>query len=429
MNSIAKELNEVLQGTAAAGLLSGMGKEMFFPKGIVAQSAEAGQKAKKYNATVGMATSRGVPLHLDSIQQEFPGIESGAIFPYAPTAGDPKLRSIWKDEMVRKNPGLQGKDFSLPVVTAGLTHGVAIVADLFLDAGDTIIVPDMFWGNYRLIFEVRRGAKIRTFPFFSESGALNLEGLEETISSTPGEKVMLIVNFPNNPTGYSPTDAEARALADLLTKTAEAGKKVLVMTDDAYFGLFYEEGTCTESLFSYLADAHENLLAIKGDAATKEELVWGFRVGFLTFAAKGMTGVHYEALVKKTMGAIRSSVSNCSRPAQTLLLKGMSSGTYAAEKEAAFATLLERYRAVKQVLALYADNQLLKPLPFNSGYFMAFVCQGDAEALRLHLLDTYAIGTISIGDSYLRIAYSSVDIEDIEDLFRTLYKAAEEAWN
>ncbi|MCK5156261.1 MAG: aminotransferase class I/II-fold pyridoxal phosphate-dependent enzyme [Spirochaetales bacterium] len=428
MNAIAKELNEILKGTAAAELLSGMGREMFFPKGIVAQSAEAKQKAHTYNATVGMATQQGDPLYLPSIHKKFNGLNCGDIFPYAPTPGDPKLRQLWKKEMIRKNPALTGTDISLPLVTAGLTHGVSIIADLFLDSGDTIIVPDMFWGNYRLIFEVRRQAEIAAFSFFTEEGTLNIDALSELLDRISSKKIVLIVNFPNNPTGYSPTVGEAEALTALLVKNAEAGKKILIMTDDAYFGLFYEEGTCTQSLFAYLADAHENILAVKGDAATKEELVWGFRVGFLTYGGKGMTENQYDALIKKTMGAIRSSVSNCSRPAQTLLLHGMASGSYSGEKEAAFTLLSARYQEVKKVLSKYTDNPLLRPMPFNSGYFMAFTCSGSAEDLRVYLLEKYGIGTISIQDTYLRIAYSSVDVENIEDLYNTLYKAAQEVW-
>lgn len=428
MNAIAKELNEVLSGSAAGALLSELGREMFFPKGIVAQSAEAGTKAKRNNATVGMATSKGNPLFLKSIQKEFTSIESSSVYPYAPTAGDPALRDVWKKEMIRKNPSLEGKSISLPIVTAGLTHGVAVIGDLFLDEGDTIIIPDMFWGNYRLIFETRRKANIATFSFFTENGGLNTQGLRELIASIDRDRIMLIVNFPNNPTGFSPTNEEAAELTALLTETADSGKKLLIMTDDAYFGLFYEKGICTESLFAYLADAHENILAVKGDAATKEELVWGFRVGFLTFGGKGMSDAMYDALVKKIMGAIRSSVSNCSRPAQTLLLKGMESGTYEEEKNEAFSILSKRYTEVKKVLSRFSGNELLKPLPFNSGYFMAFKCSGSAETLRVHLLDAYGIGTISIQDAFLRIAYSSVDIEQIDDVYTTLYKAAEEAW-
>ena len=433
MNPIAKELNETLHGTIVDALLSDMGKEMFFPKGIVAQSAEASQKATRYNATVGMATQHGEAICLPSIQHEFSHLSVNDVFPYAPTAGVMDLRRVWKQEMYTKNPTMAGKETSLPVVTAGLTHGISVTADLFLSEGDTILVPDMFWGNYNLIFGVRRKAKVVSFPFFTEQGGFNLEALSRAIDKVPSAKVALILNFPNNPTGYTPTVSETQGLVDLLVQYASGSngkeaKKLLVITDDAYFGLFFEEDTCKESVFAYLADAHENILAVKGDAATKEELVWGFRVGFLTYASKGLTATQYEALVKKTMGAVRSSVSNCSKPAQTLLLKGMTSGTYHAEKQAAFDIMITRYRKVKEVLSAYEDNTALRPLPFNSGYFMAFVCEGNAEALRLHLLDTYQIGTISIQEKYLRIAFSSVDVEDIEDLFALVYQAAGEVW-
>ena len=55
MKELAIELNESLKGTCVYDLLGTKGMNMYFPKGIVAQSAEAGEKAKRYNATVGLA--------------------------------------------------------------------------------------------------------------------------------------------------------------------------------------------------------------------------------------------------------------------------------------------------------------------------------------------------------------------------------------
>ncbi len=429
MNTIARELNEILKNTMAGSLLSDLGRRMYFPKGIVAQSAEAKEKATKFNATVGMAKKNNEPLYLPSIFTKIQGIAAHNIFSYAPTAGDPALRTAWKKEMLKKNPSLAGKEISLPIVTSGMTHGILMAADLFLDKGDTVIVPDMFWGNYHLIFEERREADIVSFPFFSEEGVLNLEALEQAIIATAGDKVALLLNFPNNPTGYSPSEDEVEAIVAILLKYAKSGKHILVLTDDAYFGLFYEEETYTESLFAPLANLHENILAIKLDGATKEDFVWGFRVGFLTYGGKGLTAEQYAALIQKTMGAIRSSVSNCSRPAQTLLLQGMMSSTYEQEKQAAFSILKARYSKVKEILALYADQDTLIPLPFNSGYFMAFLCKGDAEALRIHLLENYGIGAIAIQRKYLRIAFSSIDLPVIAELFKMLFQAADDLWS
>ena len=49
-------------------------------------------------------------------------------------------------------PLLKGKHFSQPIVTSAITHGLALVGDLFVDEGDVIVLPDKLWGNYRLIF-------------------------------------------------------------------------------------------------------------------------------------------------------------------------------------------------------------------------------------------------------------------------------------
>ena len=428
MNPLAKELNDVLAGSLADELLSDYGRRMYFPKGIISQSAEAKQKAHKYNATIGIATEGGSAMCIPSIYAEFTGeLSKNDVFPYAPTAGDLALRKAWLEEMIKKNPSMKGKKTSLPVVTGGLTHAISLAASLFLDKDESIIVPDMYWGNYNLVFTEQREAKQVSFPLFVD-GKLNITGLSDTIDAIEGPHVSMILNFPNNPTGYTPTNAEMDEIVAMLRGKAEAGRKLLVFTDDAYFGLFFEEDVCRESLFAKLCDIHENILAIKGDAATKEEMVWGFRVGFITYNSKGMTDAQYEALVKKSMGAIRGNVSSCSKPAQTILLKGMQSTTYHKEKEEGIKLIGERYRLMKQVLAKYAGNTNLIPLPFNSGYFLSFICAGDAEALRTYLLEKYEVGTISIKNTYLRLAFSSTDLHEIEDLVRIVYQAAEEVF-
>ena len=428
MNPIAQELNEILKGTTAERLLSDFGTRYFFPKGILTQSAEAKQKAHTYNATVGMATDGKKPLYLKSIQRLITGLTEEEIFPYAPGGGLPALREQWLKEMEKKNPSLSGKTVSQPIVTSGLTHGIMLAADLFVDPGDEVVVPNMFWGNYRLIFEERKQASLRMFPFFDEEDGLNLEGFETALREARGTKKVFILNFPNNPTGYSPREGEAEAIVAMIAKLADEGNDILCIIDDAYFGLFYEKETCKESLFGRLADIHERVLAVKVDGATKEELAWGFRVGLITYGAKGMNNDQYLALEKKTMGAVRSSISNANRMAQSLILKALGDENYQAEKNAVYRTLHTRYLKVREVIAANADSPYLTALPFNSGYFMTFHCKGDAEKLRVRLLEEYGIGTISIQNTYLRIAFSSVAEDTIEDLYQKIYRAAGEVF-
>ena len=120
----------------------------------------------------------------------------------------------------------------------------------------------------------------------------------------------------------------------MLREAAEAGRNLVVVADDAYFGLFYGDDVAQESLFARLAGCHERLLAVKADGATKEEFVWGFRMGMLTFAshARHSDETFYQALEKKAAGAIRSAVSSCSHVAQSVLLKAMAGESIAAER-------------------------------------------------------------------------------------------------
>jgi aspartate/methionine/tyrosine aminotransferase len=423
MNELAEELNRALAGTVVDALLSDYGRRIYFPRGIVAQAAEAKKQAHRLNATIGIATRAGQAMHLSSIRDRFQGLSPNEIFAYAPTAGSPGLREAWKEQMLAKNPALAGKPVSLPAVVAGLTHGISVAAELFAAPGDTVLMPDLCWDNYRLIFEERQECRVRSFPFFSPQGGLDAEGLRGELEALGTAKALLLLNFPNNPTGYSPSREEAIALREVLAGRARAGQKILAIFDDAYFGLFYEDSTYRQSLFSEAADLHENLLAVKVDGPTKEDLVWGFRVGFLTFAARGLSERHQEALGQKIMGAIRASVSNCSQPAQSLLLQAMRDPGYQAQKREAFAVLEGRYRKARELAARAPAG--LRALPFNSGYFMTFeLGQGLAERLRRTLLQEHGVGTIALADRYLRVAYSSVDEERLEELYSTIFQAA-----
>ncbi|UOD35404.1 aminotransferase class I/II-fold pyridoxal phosphate-dependent enzyme [Deferribacteraceae bacterium V6Fe1] len=432
MNPIALELNELIkkENPKVYEMLSDLGKNLFMPKGILTQSAEAKEKAYKFNATIGTATENGKPMYLDCIYEGLNSYDPKDLFPYAPATGKPELRAKWKEKMLKENPTMQGKYISTPIVTNALTHGLSIVADLFLDNGDYVVMPDMFWGNYRLTFSVRRGAEISTFNTFTEDGKFDVDALLAKVKecSTLKDKVVIILNFPNNPAGYMPTLDEGEKIAKGLIEIANAGTKLVVVTDDAYFGLFYED-SMTESLFGYLAGQSDNLLAVKLDGATKEEYVWGFRVGFITFGSTNNTPQVnlLTALEKKVAGLIRGTISNCPHPSQTFVLKALEHPNFYADKQKKYEIMKARGLKVKEVLNNTDYSDEFTYYPFNSGYFMCLKLKNvDAEKLRVHLLDKYGVGTISVNKTDLRIAFSCIEVEQVQELFDIIYKGCKD---
>lgn len=420
----AEELNKVIKKASphVFNLLSRRGREIYFPKaGILTQSAEA--KSSKINATIGIAVDdNGKPLCLNSIAENV-NLLPQDVFNYSPSYGRAGLRQKWKEMLYAKNSLLKGKKISTPVVCNALTHGLSIAAYLFADENDSIIVPDLFWENYTLIFGNTYGARLEAFEFFKKN-KFNLDGLRKKLNEN-GKKKILLLNFPNNPAGYTPTEKEAYAIADIIRKAAE-NSEIVVIIDDAYLGLVYKEGIFKESIFELFADMHEKILAVKIDGISKEDYAWGLRVGFITFAAKNCSESVYSSLESKAAGAVRATISNAPNISQSLALKAYNSKSYAAEKKKNFQLLKSRFEEVEKVLANNLEyKKHFAALPFNSGYFMCIKVKGDTDKIRRLLIEKYSTGVIS-SNSIMRIAFSSVKKDIIPKLFENIYNACQE---
>ena len=429
MNKLAIGLNKTLG--EAVGFLSSEGRRLYFPYGgILGQGGEA--KGCDINATIGMAFEEdGSPLVMKCFEKSC-ALDKRA-FLYAGSFGLPKLREQWKEMELVKNPSRRGVRFSNPVVTNALTHGIRIVAELFADKSDELVTPDLYWDNYELIFRDAVGCKIRHFNTFKQAkgkmrgaGAFDAEAMKQALLA-PGQKKILILNFPNNPTGYTATLADAKRIVSAVRAAAKAGKRIVVVLDDAYFGLVYEEGIHAESLFAEFATLDRNVLAVKLDGTTKEDYVWGLRVGFVSFAFKGATDEQLKALEAKAAGNVRSCISNASSIGQQMAIAAYADPRYAAQKREKYEVLKKRYLEIRKILGAHPEYaQSFEPMPFNSGYFMCVKPIGvDAEKVRKLLISKYSTGTIVLS-GLIRLAFSTIPLAKLPRLFENVHAAIQE---
>lgn len=421
MNELASKLNETLG--SAADFLSSAGKRMYFPYGgILGQGAEA--KGCDINATIGMAFEEdGSALVMDCFKKGI-NLDKKA-FLYAGSFGVPELRAKWREMQIEKNPSLKGKEFSNPVVTNALTHGLRISAELFAESGVQVVVPDLYWDNYSLVFEESAGAELSLFNTFKD-GHFDTAAMKKALLAGEGKKI-LILNFPNNPTGYTATNDDAVEIVKAVAEVAATGRKIVVILDDAYFGLVYESGVHGESLFAEFSDLSENVLAVKLDGTTKEDYVWGLRVGFITFAFKGATPEQLKALEAKAAGNVRSCVSNVSSIGQHLAVSAFADPDYAQQKRDKYAVLKKRYREIRSIIKLHPEYaERFEVMPFNSGYFMCVrPIDVDAEALRRRLIEKYSCGTIVLS-GLLRLAFSTIPTAKLAGLFQHVSDAIDD---
>ena len=429
LNPQAVEANNSIKSSnpVVYDLLSKKGRAIYYPsKGILAQGAAA--KGKEINATIGTAyEDDGTPMVLPGLANLLK-IDSKDAFPYAPSQGVNILRTKWQELIREKNPSLGNGPVSLPVATCGVTNALSILGYIFVDPAEEIIVSDLYWENYNLVFTNAYDAELKCFNFFRD-GVFDNDSFREAVNSKPIGKKIIVLNFPNNPSGYTPTPKAADGIVAALTESAKAGNKLVVILDDSYFGLIFEDGIYEESLFARLSSAHERLLAIKADGITKEEYAWGFRIGFITYGIKNGTPEIYAALEGKTSGAIRGNISNASHPAQSMFLHSLHSGTHQADKNRNREIIRERYLKVKEVLEAHPEySDYFEPLPFNSGYFMCIMLKNlDPNTVWQLLLDKYDTGVICYGDKGLfRIAFASTPASKIEKLFDSIHSACKD---
>ncbi|HEM45599.1 MAG TPA: aminotransferase class I/II-fold pyridoxal phosphate-dependent enzyme, partial [Alphaproteobacteria bacterium] len=134
-----------------------------------------------------------------------------------------------------------------------------------------------------------------------------------------------------------------------------------------------------------------------------------------------------EALEAKVKGAIRAGVSNVPQLSQSLVERALASSSIAAERKEKCEILRARAERVHEIASRPRYAESWDVYPFNSGYFMCVKVKGvEAENLRVHLLDRYGVGLIATSGSDIRVAFSCLEVEDVEPLFEALHEAIQE---
>jgi len=131
-----------------------------------------------------------------------------------------------------------------------------------------------------------------------------------------------------------------------------------------------------------------------------------------------------HALEEKARGIIRATISSGPHPSQTFVLKALQSDEFEAQKQQKFDIMKGRALKTKAVLDSGKYNDAWDYYPFNSGYFMCLKLKTvSSDALRKVALEQFGVGAIALGDTDLRVAFSCIEEEGIEELFDLLYAA------
>jgi aspartate aminotransferase len=281
-----------------------------------------------------------------------------------------------------------------------------------LSPGDEVIIPAPYWVSYPEMVLLADGEPVPVACPQNYGFKLRPEDLEAAI--TPKTK-WLILNSPSNPTGAAYTEADLRAVADVLLKHPH----VWVMTDDMYEHLVYDD-------FEYKTIAqieprlYERTLTVNG--VSKAYCMTGWRIGY---------GAGPKHLIK-AMGAIQSnSTANPCSISQAAAIEALNGpqdfiapnnakfkerrdlvvsalnkipGLFCPTPEGAFyvypscAGLLGKKTPQGEVID--SDEDFVKYLLAAEG---VAVVHGDAFGLAPHFRISYATGTETLQEAMRRI--------------------------
>lgn len=398
---------------------SKLGENIILPQDVLIQSKETSAVVGAINATIGIATANKKAMSLPSINKVITEISNSEYLPYSPTPGLPKMRELWKEKILADNPTINKDYLSLPMVTTGITQGIDIAANLFSEKEDALLLPNLFWQNYAQIYTIKLGNNIYKYKQFDENNNFSIENFKSALYSIKEDKISLILNFPNNPTGYTPSDDELTKLVEVINIFAKEhpSKQLIIVSDDAYFGLFFEENHKTPTLSAtYKLAENSNCLIVKLDGITKEFYSWGLRVGFITYYTKDDT--LRKTLLEKTQGFLRSTTSSPSNLSQQIALRLLENKQALLEKEENDSIIQDRYNELKSAISKENLATLVTILPFNSGYFFTIKIPTtiNAHEFRLKFLNEYKYGVYSMDNEHIRIAFSCLDKELIPEL-------------
>ena len=204
-------------------------------------------------------------------------LQAGETF-YSHNLGLPELRQALADYTSRLHaPAAIGPDRI--AVTSGGVNALMLAMQMLIDAGDEVLAVTPVWPNLTaqpLIL----GARLRCLALKPQAdGAWTLDLPALLAAITPTTR-LLVINSPNNPTGWTLSKAEQQAI---VARCRETGTWILA--DEVYERLYYRGDTANGAAPSFLDVSGPNDRLVVVQSFSKAFLMTGWRLGYLIMPA------------------------------------------------------------------------------------------------------------------------------------------------
>jgi len=213
-----------------------------------------------------------------------------------------------KQAIINKFKRDNNLDYGMDQVQAS-TGGKQCIYNLcqaMLNPGDEVIIPAPYWVSYPDIVILADAEPVIVEADQSQNFKLLPEQLEKAITA---KTRMLFINSPSNPTGVSYSEAELKALGEVLLRHPQ----VLIGTDDMYEHILFD-GKPFSNIVTACPQLYDRTVILSG--VSKAYAMTGWRMGFCAGPADLI------AAMKKVQSQSTSNPSSITQAAATAALEG-----------------------------------------------------------------------------------------------------------
>jgi aspartate/methionine/tyrosine aminotransferase len=316
-------------------------------------------------------------------------LQAGETF-YSHNLGLPELRQAIAAYTSRLHGAV---DMDRIAVTSSGVNALMLAQQMLAGAGDEVVAVVPVWPNLTAQPAIL-GARVTRVPLRPRDGAWQLDLDELRAAVTPQTRVLL-VNAPNNPTGWTLTRAEQQALLDHCRSTG-----TWILADEVYERLYFQ-GNGVAPSFLDIATPDDRLVV--AHSFSKSFLMTGWRLGWLVLP-RG----HLDA-----MGKLIEFNTSC---APVFVQRGALAGLAIADDFVP--GLVQRLQACRDrlVTGLQAlPGVQVAPAPGGMYAFFRVQGQDDSLAFAKHLVTAHGLGLApgvafgSEGEGWLRWCFASRD--------------------
>lgn len=383
---------------------------------IFALNAEATRRAQAgesiVNATIGSLMNDDGSLSIlgtvTKVLKEVPANEWAA---YAPIGGTPGFLNAVIDDTFATQPAL--KAAATAVATPGGTGALRHALMNYLQSGQKLLTPNFYWGPYATLCEEHERG-IDTFRMFAADGTLDVGALDAKLTEHLASqgRALLFLNDPcNNPTGYSMTRAEWKAVVEVLQKHAD--KPVTLLVDMAYW--LYAAGGDPRGFLQELVPLLGKTGLLFAWSGSKSFTHYGLRVGALIACEPEEKA--RNATQAALAFACRGTWSNCVRGGLFAVQKLMTDAALKASCDAEREQLKQLLQRRVAAFNAAATPKGLKYPRYEGGFFVT-VFHDDAEnqAAKMREKGVYVVPQ----KGALRVALCSAAERDVTRLVDAL---------